>query len=155
VIIVTGFGSLETAMEAIRKGAYDYITKPFKLDEIKIVVQNACEKIRLVRQNQALVENLKQAYQELNALKSSREELSTRVERINKRMSESQEKIAENIFNLQNLPASLPGTYYLRRRRTDKGYILVELEKLGKLRDEGIITEEEFQLCKNRFLSEL
>jgi argonaute-like protein implicated in RNA metabolism and viral defense len=43
----------------------------------------------------------------------------------------------------------------LRRRRTDKGYILVELEKLGKLRDEGIITEEEFQLCKNRFLSEL
>jgi DNA-binding NtrC family response regulator len=155
VIIVTGFGSLETAMEAIRKGAYDYITKPFKLDEIKIVVQNACEKIRLVRQNQALLENLKQAYQELNALKSSREELSTRVERINKRMSESQEKIAENIFNLQNLPASLPGTYYLRRRRTDKGYILVELEKLGKLRDEGIITEEEFQLCKNRFLSEL
>jgi len=69
VIIITGFASLETAMEAIKKGAYDYITKPFKLAEIKIAVQNACEKIRLLRQNEALINNLKQAYQELDALK--------------------------------------------------------------------------------------
>jgi len=155
VIIITGFASLETAMEAIRKGAYDYITKPFKLDEIRIVVQNACEKIRLLRENQALVDSLKQAYQELDALKKSREELSTRVERINKRMDESQEKIAENIVGLQTLPTGLPVSHYLRRRRTDKGYVLVELEKLGKLRDEGILNEEEFLTCKNKFLSEI
>lgn len=155
VIIITGFASLETAMEAIRKGAYDYITKPFKLDEIKIVVQNACEKIRLLRQNQALLENLKKAYQELDALKDSRKELSAKVERINQKMDESQEQIAENIVNLQTLPTGLPASHYLRRRRTDKGYVLVELEKLGKLRDEGIITEEEFLTCKNKFMSEL
>ena len=84
VIIITGFASLETAMEAIKKGAYDYITKPFKLDEIRIAVQNACEKIRLLRQNEALIDNLKQAYQDLDALKKSRNELDMRVDKINK-----------------------------------------------------------------------
>ncbi|MBW2183762.1 MAG: response regulator [Deltaproteobacteria bacterium] len=155
VIIITGFASLETAMEAIRKGAYDYITKPFKLDEIRIVVQNACEKIRLLRENQALIENLEQAYQELKTLKSSREELSERVEKINQRMDENQERIAENIIGLQTLPTGLPASHYLRRRRTDKGYVLVELEKLGKLRDEGILNDEEFLTCKNKFLGEI
>ena len=155
VIIITGFASLETAMDAIRKGAYDYITKPFKLDEIRIVVQNACEKIRLLRENQALIENLEQAYQELKTLKSSREELSERVEKINQRMDENQERIAENIIGLQTLPTGLPASHYLRRRRTDKGYVLVELEKLGKLRDEGILNDEEFLTCKNKFLGEI
>ena len=153
VIIITGFASLETAIEAIRKGAYDYITKPFKLDEIKIVVQNACEKIRLLRENQVLIENLKQAYHDLDALKKSKEELSVRTERINKIMGENQEKIAENILCFHTLPTNLHASHYLRRRRTDKGYVLVELEKLGKLRDEGILSEEEFLTCKNKFLS--
>ncbi len=155
VIIITGFASLETAMEAIRKGAYDYITKPFKLDEIKIAVQNACEKIRLLRQNQTLVENLKQAYEELDTLKKSREELNVKVEKINQSMDERQERLAENIIGLQTVPGDLPVSYYLRRRRTDKACVLMELEKLGKLRDEEILTEEEFQVCKNRFLSEI
>lgn len=124
-------------------------------DEIRIVVQNACEKIRLLRQNRALIENLKQAYQELDVLRNSREELSARVERINKKMDESQEKIGGNIIGLQSLPTGLPTSHYLRRRRTDKGHVLVELEKLGKLRDEGILTEEEFLTCKNRFLGQL
>ena len=35
VIMITAFGSIETAIEAIREGAFDYISKPFKLDEIK------------------------------------------------------------------------------------------------------------------------
>ena len=155
VIIITGFASLETAMEAIKKGAYDYITKPFKLDEIMIVVQNACEKIRLLRQNEALLDNLKQAYQELDTLKKSRDELDVGVDKINKRMDESQERISDNIVGLQTLPSGLPAAHYLRRRRSDKRYVLVELEKLGKLREEGIITEEEFIVCKNRFLSDI
>ena len=155
VIIITGFASLETAMEAIRKGAYDYITKPFKLDEIKIVVQNACEKIRLLRKNHALIEDLERAYQELNDLKRSRDELSVRGKKVNESLDKGQGRLAEKIAGLQILPSGLPVSYYLRRRRTDKGYVLVELEKLGKLRDEGILTEEEFQSCKNRFLNEI
>src|SRR5262245_52868013 len=43
VTIVTGYASLETAIEAIRLGAYDYITKPFSLDEIGVQVRNMIE----------------------------------------------------------------------------------------------------------------
>ena len=39
VIIITGYASVETAMTAIREGAYDYISKPCKLEEVKVVVE--------------------------------------------------------------------------------------------------------------------
>ena len=41
VILITGFASIESAIQAIREGAYDYVTKPFKLEEIKIAVNEA------------------------------------------------------------------------------------------------------------------
>jgi len=43
VILMTAFGSLETAIEAMREGAFDYLTKPFKLDEATLAVQRAVE----------------------------------------------------------------------------------------------------------------
>jgi DNA-binding NtrC family response regulator len=48
VILMTAFGSLETAIEAMRQGAFDYLTKPFKLDEATLAVQRAVED-RVVR----------------------------------------------------------------------------------------------------------
>ena len=47
VIMITAFGSIETAIEAIREGAFDYISKPFKLDEIKFTIRRALEQRRL------------------------------------------------------------------------------------------------------------
>jgi DNA-binding NtrC family response regulator len=47
-IIITGFGSLESAIEAIRRGAYDYVQKPFKLEEISVAIRNAKEKITIL-----------------------------------------------------------------------------------------------------------
>ncbi|MGV3771641.1 MAG: sigma-54-dependent transcriptional regulator, partial [Verrucomicrobiales bacterium] len=41
VIMITGFGSIETAVEAMKHGAYDYLEKPFKLDELRLCVQRA------------------------------------------------------------------------------------------------------------------
>ncbi|MCP3676730.1 MAG: sigma-54-dependent Fis family transcriptional regulator [Deltaproteobacteria bacterium] len=59
VIIMTGYASLETAMQAIKEGAYDYLTKPFQLDELEVAVQNACEKVMLRRQQRSFVEELR------------------------------------------------------------------------------------------------
>ncbi len=47
VIMITAYASAETAVEALRLGAYDYLTKPFKMDELKSNVENALEKRRL------------------------------------------------------------------------------------------------------------
>ena len=54
VIIVTGHGTIDTAIEAIRLGAYHYITKPFKLRELEIHVRKAFEKVALERKSRRL-----------------------------------------------------------------------------------------------------
>ena len=51
--MVTAFASTETAIEALRMGAYDYIHKPFNVEELKIVVLGALERRRLRRENVA------------------------------------------------------------------------------------------------------
>lgn len=56
VIIITGYGSIDSAIEAIKKGAYHYVTKPFKLDEIRLLAKGAGEKIGLRRENRRLRE---------------------------------------------------------------------------------------------------
>lgn len=58
IIIITAYASLESAIEALKLGAYDYIIKPFKIDEIKITVSKAFERISLINQNRYLKEEL-------------------------------------------------------------------------------------------------
>ena len=58
VIIMTAYSSLETAVEAIKKGAYDYLTKPLDFDKLKITIQRAMEHIRLKQENRILKESL-------------------------------------------------------------------------------------------------
>lgn len=54
VILVTGYGTVESAVEAIRKGAYDYIQKPFEPDQLLLVVQRAAAHGRLLQENRML-----------------------------------------------------------------------------------------------------
>jgi DNA-binding NtrC family response regulator len=49
VILLTGHGSIETAIQAMRQGAYDYLTKPFHLPELEVHIDKAFEKVRLLR----------------------------------------------------------------------------------------------------------
>jgi two-component system, NtrC family, response regulator PilR len=58
VLVVTAYASTETAVEAMKLGAYDYVTKPFKLDELKVTVANALERRRLQEENLALKRQL-------------------------------------------------------------------------------------------------
>ncbi|WP_459934726.1 sigma-54-dependent transcriptional regulator [Fundidesulfovibrio butyratiphilus] len=54
VIMITGHGNIDSAVEAMKMGAYDYITKPFKLDELEIVVERAWQRVCLGRENRSL-----------------------------------------------------------------------------------------------------
>lgn len=75
VTIVTGYASLESAIEAIRLGAYDYITKPFSLDEIGVQVRNMIERVSLSKENARLSERLQEVYQQLEHFQSERVEM--------------------------------------------------------------------------------
>ncbi len=54
VLILTAFASTESAVEAMKQGAYDYITKPFQVDEVQLIVKKALERQRLTSENMLL-----------------------------------------------------------------------------------------------------
>ena len=62
VIIITAYGSIESAISAMKSGAFDYITKPFKNEEVLVVIRNAMERRRLVRENRNLRQNIQERY---------------------------------------------------------------------------------------------
>jgi len=59
VVLVTAYGTIETAVEAMKEGAFDYITKPIIDSEIKIVIQRILEQKKLLEENKVLKERLK------------------------------------------------------------------------------------------------
>lgn len=62
VLVVTAFATTDTAISAMKRGAYDYLTKPFKIDEIDLMVQRLLEKRKLVRDNFELRRELENRY---------------------------------------------------------------------------------------------
>ncbi len=72
VIIMTAYGTIEMAVEAMKKRAYDYITKPFRNDELKITIKKALEVYRLKKENRLLNEALLDKYKYGNIIGKSR-----------------------------------------------------------------------------------
>jgi DNA-binding NtrC family response regulator len=62
VIIITAYASVESAISAMKSGAFDYITKPFKNEEVLVVIRNALERRRLVHENRNLRQNIQERY---------------------------------------------------------------------------------------------
>ena len=74
-VIITGYASMDTAVEAVRIGAFDYIVKPFRMEELSVVVKNARDKVRLKKLNAQLVETLKGFYDEIDRYRKKSEEI--------------------------------------------------------------------------------
>ena len=84
VVMITAYASTENAVQAMRLGAYDYVIKPFKVDEISVVVQKALEKRALVRENASLKKQLDERTRVGNLLGKSAamRELFSLIERV-------------------------------------------------------------------------
>ncbi len=61
-IVMTAFASVDSAIEAMKKGAYDYITKPFKVDEIKLTINKVLEKEQITKENRTLKQELYRSF---------------------------------------------------------------------------------------------
>ncbi|OGP60378.1 MAG: hybrid sensor histidine kinase/response regulator [Deltaproteobacteria bacterium RBG_13_49_15] len=70
VIVITGYATVEIATEAMKQGAYDFISKPFEPDQLRIIVNRASEKIRLTRETKKLEEDRKRTLSDLDTEKS-------------------------------------------------------------------------------------
>ncbi len=84
VVLMTAFGTIPSAVNAIKKGAYDYLTKPFQKADLLRVIKRAAEKSRIVEENQRLREAIKQRYSYHNLVgnSSSMQEVFRLIDRI-------------------------------------------------------------------------
>jgi len=72
MIVVTAFGTTDSAISAMKEGAYDYLTKPFKVDELRIVIEKALEKKLLSSENRRLKQELRSQSRDRNIIGTSR-----------------------------------------------------------------------------------
>lgn len=91
VILMTAFGSVESAVDAMKMGAVDYITKPFKTDEIKMAVKKILEKAQLIQENKDLRAALSERYSFKNIVGKS----------------PSMQKIFELMQRIKDLPSTV------------------------------------------------
>ena len=59
VVVVTGYGTVQSAVQAMKNGAYDYVTKPFSVDELKLLLERVASHLRLKTENRMLREKVK------------------------------------------------------------------------------------------------
>jgi ActR/RegA family two-component response regulator len=104
VTIITGFASLETAIEAIRLGAHDYVTKPFSLDQIGITVRNMIDRVMLARENARLSLRLQELLSEVERLRSEKIDLGRVLEEIQGGLADNGRKLDYLLEQRASLP---------------------------------------------------
>jgi len=133
VIIITGYASVETAIMAVKEGAYDYIRKPCKLEEIRIAVDNAIDKITLFRENRELLKEIQDTCNELMLLKK--------------------EKTADKkISSINFFSSNMPSLHHLYNNNSSVSNTIDKLQALSSLKETGSLTESEFKTFKQNLL---
>lgn len=152
-IMVTGVVDLEVAIGAIRQGAADYVTKPFNLEEVQIVVERTLEKRRLIRENREYQQNLEQKVEERTreleeSYESTLEALITALDyRDNETMGHSRRVVEYAVIVARTMGVVEPDLAWIRR-----GAILHDVGKIGvsdhTLRKPGKLDAEEWEEMK-------
>jgi len=113
VIIMTGYASIGSTLQAIRGGAYDYIRKPFKFEELEIVIKNASERIALIRETTTFSRRVKETVEEMSRMKQVWEEHLSNMVDLYSRVNPD-ERISEMGLILSQLNR-FPGSGYPRK----------------------------------------
>lgn len=139
LITMTGHPSLETALEALKKGIHDYLIKPFRLEHLDQTINSCFEKRRIIEENKTLKDQLKNAEDQIGLLQSLLEESK---EHANPMPSEStiDKMRGDAVYRNQSL-------------KTKEKINQDRLQKLSLLKDEGLISEEEYLVKRKQFLN--
>lgn len=144
IIIITAFGSIESAVEAIKQGAFYYISKPFKMREILITVNMALEKRRLELENIKLRDELRRKYQFENIVGKSKKM---------QEVFELMKAVANNVSNVMIYGESGTGkelvakAIHFNSPRRDKSFIPINCTAIP----EGLLESELFGHVKGAF----
>ncbi|MEW5978237.1 MAG: response regulator [Acidobacteriota bacterium] len=103
VVIVTGFASLESAINSIHHGAFDYLTKPFKLVELDLILNKIAERKRLIAENHRLTQRIEALYTRLDLLKDNRSKLDRFIAETSERLDEHSQKLDECLQLIQKV----------------------------------------------------
>lgn len=146
-IIITGYGSLQSAIEAIRLGAYDYIQKPFKIEEITVATRNAVDKVKSVKEKAVLLKELEKLHHKLELLEAVRN-LGPKEDKdlLPARGSDA----SLRLFSGSGLPLR-----FLEVPDESPTKILAALESLKELRRDGTIDDSEFRRLKKLIIEKI
>lgn len=138
LITMTGHPSLETALEAMKKGVHDYLVKPFRLEQLDQTIASCLEKHRILDENISLKNEVADLKQQLAQFESMMQENIIPIS-----ASQKESTIVQTRGDAVYRDQSLKKKEMLNQDR---------LEKLKLLRQEGMITEEEYQVRSKQFL---
>ncbi|MBN1865965.1 response regulator [Candidatus Sumerlaeota bacterium] len=151
VVIITGYASLETTLRAMDMGVYDYITKPFRVEEFRLLLQNAAIRVHLARENRTLrrehaqfKERAEQAEGELSALKQEAERLRDELGR----RQEIQPRAAR--AGNGDAPARAGLSSYEKGLETPAERYDREIRNLQEMFSEGRLSAKEFEAARQR-----
>ncbi len=144
VVMITAYATAETAVEAMKLGAFDYLFKPFKSDELLVVLERALEKRALIRENQSLRRRLKERQEFVGMVGKSRamQELFALVEKI------APTKVTALILGESGVGKELVArAIHQKSLRADKPFVVVNCGAIP----EGLIESELFGHEKGAF----
>lgn len=101
VVTMPGFAALDKAIESIRLGAFDYVTKPFKFTQVDVALNKVAERRKLVEENEKLAERVQSLYSRLDILKDNRDRLERFMRDLFEKLDYQTEMIEECLSRLR------------------------------------------------------
>ena len=137
---MTGYPTIETSIEALRSGAYDYVVKPFKLNELKNAIDRALNEHHLKLEIGELRDRIKNLEKELKVYQ----------------VSGKKGDISKLQANTELSPIAGGALYGKKTRTSDReDSVLEQIKKLGELKEKGLVSQEEFETKKSELLARL
>jgi CheY-like chemotaxis protein len=145
-ILITGFGSLESAIQALRLGAYDYIQKPFMVEQVGVTIRNAVDRVKAFRERTNLLLEIENLQRRVLFLEGKRYKASKVYDRFGLSAARGDP--------FPNGPGFRPDAF-LEKPQGNPNRAITALEALKGLKRDGIISDSELSRLKQLVINRI